>query len=157
MEKYQCIDSNSIKFDLQQIMNLAWSWSCFAGWSWDRVWWLTVNQEEPEITAQLGKQLQVRACCCCCCWVASVVPDSVQPRRRQPTGLPHPWDSPGKNTGVGCHFLLQCMRVKSESEIAQSCPTAAYQSPPPMGFSRQDYWSGLPLPSLSKLLGESNS
>ena len=43
--------------------------------------------------------------------------------RWQPTGLPHPWDSPGKNTGVGCHFLLQCMKVKSESEVAQSCPT----------------------------------
>ena len=43
--------------------------------------------------------------------------------RRQPTRLPHPWDSPGKNTGVGCHFLLQCMKVKSESEVAQSCPT----------------------------------
>jgi len=44
-------------------------------------------------------------------------------RRRQPTRLPHPWDSPGKNTGVGCHFLLQCMKVKSQSEVAQSCPT----------------------------------
>ena len=42
---------------------------------------------------------------------------------RQPTRLHHPWDSPGKNTGVGCHFLLQCMEVKSESEVAQSCPT----------------------------------
>ena len=49
--------------------------------------------------------------------------DSVQPHRRQPTRLPHPWDSPGKNTGVGCHFLLQCMKVKSESEVAQSCTT----------------------------------
>ena len=49
--------------------------------------------------------------------------DSVQPQRWQPTRLPHPWDSPGKNTGVGCHFLLQCMKVKSESEVAQSCPT----------------------------------
>ena len=49
--------------------------------------------------------------------------DSVQPHRRQPTRLPSPWDSPGKNTGVGCHFLLQCMKVKSESEVAQSCPT----------------------------------
>ena len=45
------------------------------------------------------------------------------PHRRQPTRLPHPWDSPGKNTGVGCHFLLQCMKVKSESEVDQSCPT----------------------------------
>ena len=49
--------------------------------------------------------------------------DSVRPHRRQPTRLPYPWDSPGKNTGVGCHFLLQCMKVKSESEVAQSCPT----------------------------------
>ena len=49
--------------------------------------------------------------------------DSVWPHRRQPTRLPHPWDSPGKNTGVGCHFLLQCMKVKSKRDVAQSCPT----------------------------------
>ena len=49
--------------------------------------------------------------------------DSMRPHRWQPTRLPHPWDSPGKNTGVGCHFLLQCRKVKSESEVAQSCPT----------------------------------
>ena len=49
--------------------------------------------------------------------------DSVRPHRQQHTKLPRPWDSPGKNTGVGCHFLLQCMKVKSESEVAQSCPT----------------------------------
>ena len=49
--------------------------------------------------------------------------DSVRPQRWQPTRLPHPWDSPGKNTGVGCHFLLQCMKGKSESEVTQSCPT----------------------------------
>ena len=49
--------------------------------------------------------------------------DSVRPHRWQPTRLPSPWDSPGKNTGVGCHFLLQCMKVKSESEVTQSCPT----------------------------------
>ena len=128
--------------------------------------------------------------------------DSVRPHRRKPTRLPHPWDSPGKNTGVGCHFLLQCMTVKSESEVAQSYPnlsdpmdcslwgfsvhgifqarvlewgaiafseyevlllqllsrfsrvqlcatpwTAAYQVSLSMGFSRQEYWSGLPLPS----------
>ena len=59
----------------------------------------------------------------CCCEVTSVVSDSARPHRRQPTRLRHPWDSPGKNTGVGCHFLLQCMEVKSESEVAQSCPT----------------------------------
>ena len=49
--------------------------------------------------------------------------DSVWPHRRQPTRLPHTWDSPGKNTGVGCHFLFQCMKVKSESEVTQSCLT----------------------------------
>ena len=90
---------------------------------------------------------------CCCCWVTSVVYNSVWPHRRQPTRLPRPWDSPGKNTKVGCHFLLQCMKVKSESEVTQSCPTlcdpwtAAYQAPPSIGFSRQEYWSGVPSPS----------
>ena len=56
-------------------------------------------------------------------YIYSVVSDSVWQHRRQPTRLPHPWDSPGKNTGVGCHFFLQCRKVKSESEFAQSCPT----------------------------------
>ena len=70
-----------------------------------------------------------------------------------PTRLPCPWDSPGKNTGVGCRFLLQGMKVKSESEVAQSCLTLS----DPMDcslpgssvhrFSRQQYWSGVPLPS----------
>ena len=79
--------------------------------------------------------------------------DSLRPHRWQPTRLPCPWDSPGKNTGVGCHFLLQCMKVKSESEVSQLCPTlailwtAAYQAPPSVGFSKQKYWSGVPLPS----------
>ena len=50
---------------------------------------------------------------------------TLRPHRRQPTRLPRPWDSPGKNTGVGCHFLLQCMKVKSESEVTQSCPTVS--------------------------------
>ena len=60
---------------------------------------------------------------CCCCCVASVVSDSVQPHRRQPTRLPRPWDSPGKSSRVGCHCLLQCIKVKGESEVAQSCLT----------------------------------
>ena len=47
----------------------------------------------------------------------------MRPHRGQPTRLPRSWESPSKNTGVGCHFLLQCMKVKSESEVAQSCPT----------------------------------
>ena len=128
--------------------------------------------------------------------------DSVRPHRQPPTRIPCPWDSPGKNTGmgclfllqcmklksetevsqscltlsdlldcslpgsfvhgifpgkntgVGCHFLLQCMKLKSESEVTQSCLTratpwtAAYQAPPSMGFSRQEYWSWVPLPGL---------
>ena len=123
------------------------------------------------------------------------------PHTLQPTRLPRPWDSPGKNTGVGCHFLLQCRQVKSASEVAQSSLTpsdpmnyslpgssvhgifqarvlewgaiafsnagkwkvkvkslshlwlpatpwtTAYQAPLSMGFSRQEYWSGVPLPS----------
>ena len=50
-------------------------------------------------------------------------PTLCDPHRRQPTRLPRPWDSPSKNTGVGCHFLLQWMKVKSEREVAQLCPT----------------------------------
>ena len=82
----------------------------------------------------------------------------MRPQRQQPLRFPHPWDSPAKNTGVGCHFLLQCMKMKSESEVTQSCPTqatpwtAAYQAPPSMGFSRQKNRSGVPLPSPVQLL-----
>ena len=65
----------------------------------------------------------------------SVMSDSVRPQRRQPTRLRRPWDSPGKNTGVGCHFLLQCMKVKSEREVAQSCPTLS----DPMDCSPPDF------------------
>ena len=75
----------------------------------------------------------------------------MRPRRWKPTRLLCLWDSPGKNTGVECHCLLQCMKVKSESEVAQSCRllatpwTAAYQAPLSVGLSRQEYWSGVPL------------
>ena len=90
-------------------------------------------------------------CCCCCCQVASVLSDSVRPQRQQPTRLPRLWDSLGKNTGVGCHFLLQCMKVKSQSEVAQSCLTpsdlmdCSLPGSSIHGFSRQEYWSGVPL------------
>ena len=57
--------------------------------------------------------------CYCYCWVASVMSDSVRPQRWQPTRLPRPWESSDKNTRVGCHFLLQCVKVKSEREVAQ--------------------------------------
>ena len=75
--------------------------------------------------------------------------DSVRHHTWQPTRLSYPWDSPGKNTGVGCHFLLQCVKVKSLSRVRLLATpwTAAYQAPPSMGFSRQKYWSGVPLPS----------
>ena len=87
-----------------------------------------------------GKNWSLRkcCCCCCCCQVASVVSDSVRPQRRQPTRLPRPWDSPGKNTGAGFQFLLQCMKwkvkVKSLSRVRLlGTPwTAAHQAPPPM-------------------------
>ena len=75
----------------------------------------------------------------------------MRPHRWQLTRLSRPWDSPGKNTGVGCHFLLQCMKVKvkSLSHVQRFATpwTAAYQAPPSMGFSSQEYWSGVPLPS----------
>ena len=63
---------------------------------------------------------------CCYSQVPSVMSASMRPHRRQPTRLPHPQDSPGKNTGVGCHFLLQSLKVKNESEVAQSHPTLSY-------------------------------
>ena len=81
------------------------------------------------------------ASCCCCCQVASVMPDSVRPHRWQPTRLLHPWDLPGKNIGVGCHFLLQCMHACMLSHF--SCVrlfvtpwTSAHQAPLSTGFSR---------------------
>ena len=90
--------------------------------------------------------------------MTSVMSSSMQPRRWQPTRLSRPWDSPGKNTGVGCHFLLHCMKVKwkwSRLVVPDFATpwTAAYQAPPSMGFSRQEYWSGVPLPSLKTGLG----
>ena len=71
----------------------------------------------------------------------------MRPQRWQPTRLPHPWDSPGKNTGVGCHFLLQCVKVKLLSRVRPLATPwiAAYQAPPSMELSRQEYWSGVPL------------
>jgi len=73
------------------------------------------------------------------------VSSSVQRCKRQPTRLPRPWDSPGKNTGMGCHFLLQCMKVKSKSEVAQLCLTLSDPmdcslpgSSSPWDFSRQE-------------------
>ena len=85
----------------------------------DSLWSLQKERSLAEILMLAGRQ------------VTSVVSDSVRPHRWQPTRLCCPWDSPGKNNGVGCHFLLQGMKVKSESEVAQSCPTLS----DPMGCS----------------------
>ena len=74
-------------------------------------------------TREFSKFTSCKGYLCLLLLSASVVSNSVRPHRRQPTRLPHPWDSPGKNTRVGCHFLLQCMIMKSEREVAQSCPT----------------------------------
>ena len=83
---------------------------------------------------------------------------TLQPHRRQPTRLPRSWDSPGKNTGVGCHFLLQRMKGKvkvkllSRVRLLATPWTTVYWAPPSMGFSRQEYWSGVPLPSPDHIL-----
>ena len=91
--------------------------------------------------------------------------NSVRPHRWQSTRLPHPWDSPGKNTGVGCRFLLQCMKVKSESEVAQLCPTLSDPmdcSPPGSsihGIFQATVLEWVPLPSpraLHSSLGSSH-
>ena len=92
--------------------------------AWEKSGFQAVVDKSPPVSCAffLLRITEVFVCSSyCCCYVASVVCDSVQPHRRQPTRLPRPWDSPGKNTGVGCHFLLQYMKVKSE--VAQSCPT----------------------------------
>ena len=87
----------------------------------------------------------------CCCKSLQSCPTLCDPIRPRPTRLPRPWDSPGRNTGVGCHFPLQCMKVKVKSLIRVrlfATPwTAAYQAPLSMGISRQEYWSGVPSPS----------
>ena len=75
------------------------------------------------MTIGWNKALIITAAAAAVAAVASVMSNSVRPYRRQPNRLPCPWHSPGKNTGVGCYFLLQCMKEKSESEVVQSCLT----------------------------------
>ena len=94
--------------------------------------------------------------CCCCCYITLVMSNSVRPHRRQPTRIPRPWDCPGKNTGAGCHFLLQCMKVKSESEVTQLCQTlsdtmdCSLPGSSVHGIFQARVLSGVPLPSLLK-------
>ena len=83
-------------------------------------------------------------------WSRSVLSDSLGPHGLQPTRLPRPWDSPGKSTGVGCHFLLQCRKVKRVKSLSHvrlfGAPwTAAHQAAPSLGFSRQEYWRRVPV------------
>ena len=95
---------------------------------------------QPGVGLFLGKDKGVDSKISYADAVASVMSDSVRPHRQKPTRHRCPWDSPGKNTGVGCHFPLQCMKEKSESELAPSCLTlsapwtTAYQAPPSMDF-----------------------
>ena len=108
-----------------------WIWV----WANSRRWWRTgkpgmlLSMGSQRVRHNLAKEQEPlgwqrpRLCLSSAAAVTSVMSNSVQPHRRQPTTLPRPWDSPGKNTGVGCHFLLQCMKVKSESEVTESCPT----------------------------------
>ena len=109
-------------------------------------YWSGVPLPSPEVMNAAAAAKSLQSC------------PTLRPHRRQPARLTCPWDPPGKNTGVSCHFLLQCLKVKGESEVAQSCPTLSDPmdcSPPGSsvhGFSRQEYWSGVPLPSPNYLL-----
>ena len=119
---------------MQEMQKMMWFDTWVRKTPWRKAWQPTPVFLPEESHRQ--RSLAGYSPCCCCCWVASVMSNSVRPLRQQPTRLPHPWDSPGKNTGVGCHFLLQCMEVKSESEVAQLYPTLSDPmdcSPP--GFS----------------------
>ena len=97
---------------------------CFSS---SHLWFWELNYKESRVlknwcfwTVVLEKTLESPLDCKEIQLLLAVVSDSVRPNGRQPTRLPSPWDSPGKNTGVDCHFLLQCIKVKSESEVAQS-------------------------------------
>ena len=116
-------------------------------WLLDKKFW--VLDLLSKLLLKLLKLLIWDVCVCISCLVVS---DSVRPHRLQPTRSLRPRDSPGKTTGVGCHFLLQ-KELQKESEVARcvwlfATPwTVAYQGPPSTEFSRQEYWSGLPFPS----------
>ena len=121
--------------------------------------WYKITEENGENADASGcpkkrEGGRVRNCCCHSCQVTSVVSDSVRPHRWQPTRLPRPWDSPGKNTEwVAISFFNAWkwkVKVKSLScvQLFTTPWTAAHQAPPSVGFPRQEYWSGVPLPSL---------
>ena len=97
------------------------------------------------------QELDNKEGCCCRRKVTSLVSNSVRPHRRKAIKLPRPGDSPGNNTGMGSHFILQCRKVKTKSHsrvrLLAAPRTAAYQAPLYMGYSKQKNWSGSPLPS----------
>ena len=112
---YRCMKATHLKSGrakLQNIKHTPFPPSSFIG----SIWQVTISTPAAKLPGLTNG-------CCCCCQIVSVVSDSVRPHRRQPTRLCRPWDSPGKNTGVGCHFLHQCMKVKRESEVTDLCPT----------------------------------
>ena len=123
------------------------------------LWGKPTTRYRPWVNHNSKRHMRGRMYCCCC--IVSVVSDSVRPQRQQPTRLRCPWDSPGENTGVGFHFLLQCMKVKvkslSRARLLVTPWTVAHQAPQSMGFSRQEYWSGVPLPSPEKCTPMVNS
>ena len=104
----------SLSLPHKLVMRMKWKW-CYHCW----VVYMCQSQFQDHFLHSLNSPDNILLK-----WVtaaaAAVVPDSVRPHRRQPTRLPRPWDSPGKNTGVACHFLLQCLKVKNEIEVVQS-------------------------------------
>ena len=108
------------------------------------VWYSHLFKNFPHFVVIHSCLFNLYAKCCCCCEVASVVSDSVQPHRRQPTRLLHPWDSPGKNTPASGLPFPSTMHACMLSRF--SC-VRLYVPPLSTGFSRQEHWSGLPFPS----------
>ena len=130
-------------------LNPVWT----SGSSWFMYWslaWRILSITLPEYAAAAAAK-SLQSC-----------PTLSDPRDGSPPGFPVPGILKARTLELGCHFLLQCMKLKSESEVAQSCPTlvtpwtAAHQAPLSMGFSRQKYWSGVPLPSPTRVWDECN-
>ena len=116
------LPSNKISLEVPSILLTSYSQCQAQYWTHNRLLQSHLSSGENRYWFHHTDAFGYSIHCCCCC-ITSVVSDSVRLHRQQPTKLPRPWDSPGKNTGICCHFLLQCMKVKNESEVAQSCLT----------------------------------
>ena len=114
---YQCRRCKRLEFEPWGAWNPL-QYSCLWNTMDRGAWWVTVHGVAKSRTWL--KQFRTAAAAAAKLLQSCL---TLRPHRVQPTSLPRPWDSPGKNTGVGCHFLLQCRKVKSESKVAQSCPT----------------------------------